>query len=829
MSVYSKALRHVDNKDFRKTHQRRLDEQKVLRKIEREQQLQERKEVEEIKKLATPLKYDWRSDIFPQEEEPKQIEVVEEIKVNVPEKLKSNWREEFYSVKPEVDETKEEVIEVPEHLKNNWRKQILEGMVTTDAITVAIPATDTPLDTIDAADPASFTASVGGFDSQGPADGLSGAQIVSNGTGSGNNGGFNLGRSYLSFNGVGFNDASSPEFDNVRHIILTPVDASRATTIEITAIVGNGSNGGEAPSVNQDLQLWYTDATEPNILTAAIDDNGDLITVVPYNGSGSLRTYSVTLPSNEFNNLRRQGIQFVLYQNQGNNPSTTGDNYGITQIKVKRTTGINALVALNSPEATSFFRVATGPNTQTPEQRYRKTMQQLLASRSYTSQMFGSNYPGSNFSGLRGVSASPIGKEASYNTWSKEAERIEVERQNKIDEYLKSVRNIPITSTAISQMLYKNALKYAGYSDAEIAAKTNVRYIQPKQPQPQSQPQPEPQSEFQPQSQFQQPSALQSFNNIVQGKDPAFAVGSLEGMNSAKQSEVLNALGSSAKATFDQIQQYKQLNQNLSQSRNPSDWDKAAQVSASIQQLYSKFGQEMSGGISKSQPSGLPSYMDIRVNNNYNSGAKGNNITPLSNNPYGTEVGQISQFLPLPPAAPGPSGYQKPGTYDPNKFYNLGPGALPSPNIPQTGPGLSQTPQDTQIAWNTPVLPTGPSTPVKYDKFMKQYVPSGRDGFPGNYAPGYIPASYEPQGEIILEKKMKTFKQFTQGLYPGQPSPNGFPDGPTPQQLPNGFHQDYGKRANMYNTLDKTSAMSMPLTGDPEIDAKILKARKQPK
>lgn len=76
---------------------------------------------------------------------------------------------------------------------------------------------------------------------------------------------------------------------------------------------------------------------------------------------------------------------------------------------------------------------------------------------------------------------------------------------------------------------------------------------------------------------------------------------------------------------------------------------------------------------------------------------------------------------------------------------------------------------------------------------------------------------------------MKTFKQFSKALYPGQPSPNGFPDTPVPKQLPNGFHQDYGKRANMYNTIDKTSATSMPLTGDPEIDAKVLKTRKQPK
>jgi hypothetical protein len=75
----------------------------------------------------------------------------------------------------------------------------------------------------------------------------------------------------------------------------------------------------------------------------------------------------------------------------------------------------------------------------------------------------------------------------------------------------------------------------------------------------------------------------------------------------------------------------------------------------------------------------------------------------------------------------------------------------------------------------------------------------------------------------------KTFKQFTQALYPGQPSPNGFPDDPPPRQLPNGFHQDYGQRDSMYNTLDKTSADSMTMTGNPEIDKKILKARKQPK
>ena len=75
---------------------------------------------------------------------------------------------------------------------------------------------------------------------------------------------------------------------------------------------------------------------------------------------------------------------------------------------------------------------------------------------------------------------------------------------------------------------------------------------------------------------------------------------------------------------------------------------------------------------------------------------------------------------------------------------------------------------------------------------------------------------------------MKTFKQFTQSLYPGQPSPNGFPDQPPPQMV-NGYHPDYGKRAAMYNTLDSTTAKSMPFTGDPETDQKILRARNQSK
>ena len=64
-------------------------------------------------------------------------------------------------------------------------------------------------------------------------------------------------------------------------------------------------------------------------------------------------------------------------------------------------------------------------------------------------------------------------------------------------------------------------------------------------------------------------------------------------------------------------------------------------------------------------------------------------------------------------------------------------------------------------------------------------------------------------------------KLATQIDYPDKPSRMGYPDGPTPQQI-DGWHPEYGKRAAYYNALDPHSADSMPATGDPETDQKVL-------
>ena len=79
---------------------------------------------------------------------------------------------------------------------------------------------------------------------------------------------------------------------------------------------------------------------------------------------------------------------------------------------------------------------------------------------------------------------------------------------------------------------------------------------------------------------------------------------------------------------------------------------------------------------------------------------------PMNRNPYippgaylPLDLARANQQGPIPP---GPRGYKRPGTYDPNKFYNLAPGSLPSPNIPATGPGYSKGRPSNVVAHHEP-------------------------------------------------------------------------------------------------------------------------------
>ena len=59
-----RILRHVGAKDFRKTHQRKLDEQRALYLERREEEIQEEKQKKNIEEAAKPFKSDWRKEIL---------------------------------------------------------------------------------------------------------------------------------------------------------------------------------------------------------------------------------------------------------------------------------------------------------------------------------------------------------------------------------------------------------------------------------------------------------------------------------------------------------------------------------------------------------------------------------------------------------------------------------------------------------------------------------------------------------------------------------------------------------------------------------------------
>ena len=71
-----------------------------------------------------------------------------------------------------------------------------------------------------------------------------------------------------------------------------------------------------------------------------------------------------------------------------------------------------------------------------------------------------------------------------------------------------------------------------------------------------------------------------------------------------------------------------------------------------------------------------------------------------------------------------------------------------------------------------------------------------------------------------VSKKLKTVID-----YPDKPSREGYPNVPPPEMV-NGWHPEYGMDRGYYDKLDPQSAASMPHTGNPEIDAKVQKAKR---
>ncbi len=256
---------------------------------------------------------------------------------------------------------------------SDWRCASLnENMTTSDIMFTTFPATDeVSLETINAANAGSFTSAGGQL-------ALNGTSIKASGSGSGEDGGFNLGQSYLAFDG----DASS------RHAILDPIDSSTFDTLNISAIVGNDYNGGEDPDeAGAELRLYYLEPGGSSFKSISVTPSGDQVLSANSDviiglgdGNGSLQEFSISLPAH----ARGAGFTYMLYQLVNSGPGF--DHYGITSINYKRRSPVSLFVALDSPEATSF--IGDGSGNLSPAEKKKRLQDMLSASSEYMDKKF---------------------------------------------------------------------------------------------------------------------------------------------------------------------------------------------------------------------------------------------------------------------------------------------------------------------------------------------------------------------------------------------------------------------------------------------------------
>ena len=316
-------------------------------------------------------------------------------------------------------------------VKYDWRSdkdlgaELREGMTTVNVYQkLGDTSEDGELETqvIDTSLDASFEDS--------PVNGLEnmmfkGVSIKDGGTGSGDNGGFDIGK-HLAFSANTNSDGSGYAHGGSRHALLAPIDARNIDTITITAIRGNDQNGGELPdATDEDLRLmWFNpdpngtngvgdwmniDFESANPITRHNDVSPIIIPRIS-GGEGSseasefpvLRDWTITIPDY----CKNENQRFALYQQT--HSGRQYDHYGITQIKYRARTPSNAFVALDKPEASSFVRF--GSNEGDPKKRKKKLEDQLKASKEYTDTVLGTDFPGGSAT-LSEPESSPIGYE----------------------------------------------------------------------------------------------------------------------------------------------------------------------------------------------------------------------------------------------------------------------------------------------------------------------------------------------------------------------------------------------------------------------------------
>jgi len=646
---------HLKGKDYKKTHQRCLDEQRALYLERREKEIQEQQYLDEIERLSSPFKSDWRSEI-----------------------------------------------------DSNKMDEINEGMTTSALLSITLPATgDTDLSTteITSADVFADGPYELNLDSGegGTYPALVGASVKSSGSGTGSDGGFDVG-SHVAFDGAGVNDGA-------RWAIFQPVDSTSYDKMVFSIIRGNGSNGGEAPDdgSGEGLYLYYKMPDMQDYIAISryptandLRDEISDITIVPVgNDTAGIQEYEVDIPSY----ARGPGARFLVYQFSSND--SQGDNYGITKVAFRRRTPLNVFVGLDDPEATNFIRTDPIMRGLSAQERRKKLGDMLDAGDEYLLKQLG----------MQGSIARPAdtGNIRSWEQASQEANEVAQQKyQQDLATYEKAIAADKQKSDELSKAVAAARAEYLksgqtvaqrqqSYDKLQAAIKAGTDHAR---------------------------STLR--NPITKPEPPAPPASKPQPKFTSKQLADIDKQIKELEAAAEKSKQDAQNNMNM------------ARLNAVV------------GGAAAGAALGLIGGAAIAAGLG------------------GAALRAGSRVVKTGAGSPGARAYAK-------------------------------------------------ANPGKYNPFLSNKVNR------------YLRNSHEPQGQVISEKKLRSPKQVLSnnipGYYDGKPAPLGFPDNPPPEMV-NGMHPDLvdGKKvADRFNRLDPQSAQAMPLTGNPHIDKKVLKARKQPK
>ncbi len=254
---------------------------------------------------------------------------------------------------------------------SNWRGTVTEGMNTGNVFFTTLPATgETDLESIS-------TEVSSSFEGAGGNDAFENTVVRGSGSGSGSDGGFNIGN-HLAFQGDG-----QPRF-----AILKPIDSSKFDTLTISAIRGNDTNGGEDPDeTGEELRLYYLPPGGSAFRSIGVNPEGqqvqpaDYDVIIPLGSDDSgLKDYQIKLPSY----ARGAAFRYMLYQLT--NSGTGFDNYGIKNVRYQRKAPLSLFVPLDSPEAVSFINDGSGGLS--PEEKKKRLEDMLAASDEYQSRQF---------------------------------------------------------------------------------------------------------------------------------------------------------------------------------------------------------------------------------------------------------------------------------------------------------------------------------------------------------------------------------------------------------------------------------------------------------